>query len=686
MKKLWILRHFKDILVDIALMLLVVISIGVAALFIWISTIEIPDLSAFEERRILQSTKIYDRTGEILLYDLHQDVRRTIVPFESISRHIKNATVAIEDDQFYNHFGIDIRAIIRAALANMSQGDLLGGQGGSTITQQVIKNSLLDTDKKLTRKVKEAILSIKLEQILTKDEILWHYLNESPYGGTIYGVEEASQSFFGKTASEISLAEAAYLAAIPQAPTRLSPYGNNRDQLEQRKNLVLERMLINNFISSDEYEEAKATEVEFQPQAVTGIRAPHFVMFVKEQLVDKYGEETLAERGFRVITTLDCELQKEADKNILLTKKVKTGELRFGNDGFGEEGSVANLTIEQGEKYKEIRSKNLPSLELQAELTAAGLDQEVYNALGNEPGEAIDDQLSNQMIANFSSLKGLDYKKEEYSQVKEIINIDRTKGIPLIATLYKIGEHTNPNNPGGPWTEDGLPLPPKKGKDGVPLYFTNEDQFDLKLNIAKDLSFGVNKGAYKYINPGDGSDPFVRYTKSDGSTFKMTQEELSRSIERTGGAFIGTTSVENYNKYLDGLKSVASINFKGVAETYKKASEGEDNKVTATRKIRNLNKAKKDLRKFVDEQVETNGLGTTSYTGNIVQNNWQLMGGPIEAKPGDPKPTGGVYTLEDIKNSYQWNRKSYAQKEIAKEKLYNDMYAKYMADENISFS
>jgi len=380
------------------------------------------------------------------------------------------------------------------------------------------------------------------------------------------------------------------------------------------------------------------------------------------------------------------EIQKEVDKSILLTKKVKSGELRFGKDGYGEEGTVANLTIEQGEKYKEIRSKNLPPLELQAELTAAGLDQEVYNALGNEPGEAIDDQLSNQMIANFSSLKDLDYKKEEYSQVKEIINIDRTKGIPLIATLYKIGEHTNPNNPGGPWTEDGLPLPPKKGKDGVPLYFTNEDQFDLKLNIAKDLSFGVNKGAYKYINPGDGSDPFVRYTKSDGSTFKMTQEELSRSIERTGGAFIGTTSVENYNKYLDGLKSVASINFKGVAETYKKASEGEDNKVTATRKIRNLNKAKKDLRKFVDEQIETNGLGTTSYTGNIVQNNWQLMGGPIEAKPGDPKPTGGVYTLEDIKNSYQWNRKSYAQKEIAKEKLYNDMYAKYMADENISFS
>lgn len=333
MKKPWILRHFKDIFVDIALVILVIVSVVVAGLFIWISTLEIPDLSAFEERRILQSTKIFDRTGEILLYDLHQDVRRTIVPFESISRHLKNATVAIEDDQFYNHFGIDIRAIIRAALANMSQGDLLGGQGGSTITQQVIKNSLLDQDKKLTRKVKEAILSIKLEQLLTKDEILWHYLNESPYGGTIYGVEEASQSFFGKSASELGLAEAAYMAAIPQAPTRLSPYGNNRDLLDQRKDLVLERMLVNNFITSEEYEAAKETDVEFEPQAITGIRAPHFVMFIREQLVEKYGEEALTERGFRVITTLDWELQKEAER--IVAEKAESNTERFNASNAG---------------------------------------------------------------------------------------------------------------------------------------------------------------------------------------------------------------------------------------------------------------------------------------------------------------------------------------------------------------
>ncbi len=332
-QKPWIIRHAKDIIIDGLILFFVAILIAVSALFIWISTLEIPDLSAFEERRILQSTKIYDRTGEVLLYDLHQDVKRTIVPFENISRHIKNATVAIEDDQFYNHFGIDPKAIARAALSNLSSGNLLSGQGGSTITQQVIKNSILQSEKKLTRKIKEAILAIKLERVLTKDQILGHYLNESPYGGTIYGVEEASQAFFGKPASDVTLPEAAYLAALPQAPTRLSPYGNNKDQLDARQKLVLKRMLVNGFITQEEYDQAIETEVTFQPQAVTGIRAPHFVMYVKEQLVEKYGEEALTDRGFRVITTLDWELQKEAER--IVKEKVEINKEKYDAENAG---------------------------------------------------------------------------------------------------------------------------------------------------------------------------------------------------------------------------------------------------------------------------------------------------------------------------------------------------------------
>lgn len=332
-KKSWFRLHIKDILIDFAILIFAVGIIASAGLLFWISTLEIPDLSSFEERRVLQSTKIYDRTGEILLYDLHQDVRRTVIPFENISRHLKNATIAIEDDQFYNHYGIEPKAILRAVVANFQQGDLLGGQGGSTITQQVIKNSILQREKTLTRKVKEWILSIKLERLVSKDEILGIYLNESPYGGTIYGVEEASQAFFGKSATDVTLAEAAYLAALPQAPTFLSPYGNNREILDQRQKLVLERMLINEFITQEEYDVAVLEVPEFQPQAVTGIRAPHFVMYVREQLTKKYGEEALSERGLKVITTLDWELQKEAERIVAERGAANVEKFKADNAG-----------------------------------------------------------------------------------------------------------------------------------------------------------------------------------------------------------------------------------------------------------------------------------------------------------------------------------------------------------------
>lgn len=331
--KLWWKQNYKRVIIDVFIGLFVFIVVVASALLIWVSTLEIPDLSSFEDRRILQSTKIYDRTGEILLYDLHQDVKRTIVPFENISRHLKNATVAVEDERFYSHPGVDIRGIVRAAYVNLVDGDLLGGQGGSTITQQVIKNSVLQREKKLTRKIKEAILSVKLERVLSKDEILAVYLNESPYGGTIYGVEEASQSFFGKSAADVSLPEAAYIAALPQAPTYLSPYGNNREALDARKNTVLKRMLENNLINADEYNGAKDTPVTFLPQAISGIRAPHFVMFIRDQLVTMYGEETLAERGMKVITTLDYTYQEEAEK--IVKKHAETNITRFKANNAG---------------------------------------------------------------------------------------------------------------------------------------------------------------------------------------------------------------------------------------------------------------------------------------------------------------------------------------------------------------
>jgi 1A family penicillin-binding protein len=296
-----------------------IIIIGIALFFVfcgfialWISTFQMPDLESFDTRKVTQSTKIYDRTGKILLYDVHQETKRIVVPFENISKNIKNATVAIEDAEFYQHGGIKISSIIRSVFSNILSGSF--SQGGSTITQQVIKNSLLTTEKTISRKLKEWVLSVEIEKIMTKEQILGVYLNGNPYGGTVYGVEEASQAFFGKKSSDVTLAESAYLAAIPKAPTYYSPYGQNKKDLDRRQKLVLSKMLENNFITEEEYNKALKDVVVFLPQEQYGIKAPHFVEFIKQYLVDKYGEDAITERGFKVITTLNYDLQTKAEE------------------------------------------------------------------------------------------------------------------------------------------------------------------------------------------------------------------------------------------------------------------------------------------------------------------------------------------------------------------------------------
>ena len=281
-------------------------------LILWVASLRIPALESIAERRVDQSTKIYDRTGDILLYDMSQDVRRALVPFEDISPYIKNATIAIEDKDFYSHNGFVFSSFMRAVLVNLTT--LSFSQGGSTITQQVVKNSILTKDKTPTRKLKELILALKLENVLTKEEILSLYLNEIPYGGTVYGIEEASQRFFGKSSKDTTLAEAAYLAAIPKAPTFYSPYGTHLAELDNRKNTVLREMLGNKFITQEEYDAALAEVVVFKPRENTGsIKAPHFIFFVIDELVKKYGEDAVQSSGWKVITTLDYSIQQEAE-------------------------------------------------------------------------------------------------------------------------------------------------------------------------------------------------------------------------------------------------------------------------------------------------------------------------------------------------------------------------------------
>jgi 1A family penicillin-binding protein len=285
---------------------------------LWIALTPTPDLSSFENRKVTESTKIYDRTGTTVLYDLDTDAKRDTVALSDISPNVRNATVAIEDADFYNHGGIRITSIIRAVLTDiLIKLHLTSGytQGGSTITQQVVKNSLLTGDKSITRKIHEWILAIKLEQVYSKDQILEYYLNETPYGGPYYGVEAASEAFFGKSAKDVDLAESAYLAALPQAPTYYSPYGQNRAALDNRKDLVLERMKELGYITEGDYESAKAEAISFNPQRSTSIIAPHFVFYIEQYLEDKYGPDAV-DSGLKVITTLDTDLQHDVETTV----------------------------------------------------------------------------------------------------------------------------------------------------------------------------------------------------------------------------------------------------------------------------------------------------------------------------------------------------------------------------------
>ncbi len=321
-----LVRHLKaHTKKDVALVLVSIAFLFFGTVILWISSFRLPDLPSFEQRKVSESTKIYDRTGKVLLYDLHASVKRTIVSSGDISPYVKKATVAIEDEDFYKHYGIKITSIIRAVLANLVSGGW--SQGGSTITQQVVKNTLLTQEKKISRKLKEWVLAFKLDKAVPKDKILEIYLNETPYGGNMYGIAEASKQFFGKEPKDVTLAEAAYLAAIPQATSYYSPYGSHVKELEARQRLVLEKMLKNGFITDTEYKKAISEKVLLEPQQKFGIRAPHFVFFVKDYLENILGRGSLDEGGYKVITTLDSNLEEQAED--LVKRTALSNEKNF---------------------------------------------------------------------------------------------------------------------------------------------------------------------------------------------------------------------------------------------------------------------------------------------------------------------------------------------------------------------
>jgi 1A family penicillin-binding protein len=292
-------------------LLLVVGGLGLAILFLMVIffSLTLPSPNKLIDRQVAESTKIYDREGKTILYEIHGDQKRTLVALDQIPKSVRDATIAIEDKDFYRHGGFSVWAIFRTAVT-----DVLFRQsaGGSTLTQQFVKNAILTNEKKITRKIKELILAYQIEKKFSKDEILQMYLNEIPYGSSNYGVESASQFYFGKNVKDINLAEAAILAALPQAPSRYSPYGPNKDLLIGRQRYILDQMAKQGYISQTEADNAKQTELKFQ-ERLANMTAPHFVMYLKQILEEKYGDKEVEQGGLKIYTTLDIKKQEIAE-------------------------------------------------------------------------------------------------------------------------------------------------------------------------------------------------------------------------------------------------------------------------------------------------------------------------------------------------------------------------------------
>ncbi len=292
------------------------------------------------------STLIFDRNGE-LLYEIYADKNRTPIKLEEVPDYVKWATLASEDRNFYQHHGFDFGGILRASYNIIFKQTL---QGGSTITQQLVKNALLTPERTIKRKVREFILTYFAEIIYSKDTILGMYLNQIPYGGTAWGIETASQTYFDKNVKDLSLSEAALLAGLPASPTRFSPFGAYPHLAKERQERVLQRMVEDGYISEEEAKKAQEEELEFA-QASIGIKAPHFVLYIKGLLVEKYGERMVEEGGLKVTTTLDLDLQDFAQQTIA-SEVAKLERLKISN------GAALATNPKTGEILAMIGSKD----------------------------------------------------------------------------------------------------------------------------------------------------------------------------------------------------------------------------------------------------------------------------------------------------------------------------------------
>ncbi len=400
---------------------------------------DLPNPKLLTRRDIAVATKIFDRNG-ILLYEIYADQNRTPVPLSDIPKTVQDATIAIEDKDFYLHNGVSLRGILRAVKEIVLHKNI---QGGSTITQQLIKSALLTPEVTLSRKIKEIILAFWAERLFSKDQILEMYLNQIPYGGTAWGIEAASQMYFGKSVADVTLAEAALLAGLPTAPSAYSPYSAGFEKTFARQAEILRRMVEDRAISKEEAEAALVSDVHIQPPN-SGIRAPHFVMYVKEYLESRYGPRLVQQGGLRVKTSLDMTIQ-EATEDIVQSHIDSLTTLSVGN------GAALVTSPKTGEILAMVGSRDYfaalsqqGNVNVTTSLQQPGSAIKVVNyAAALEQGFTAATLLEDSPI-RFRTLGSPDYSPVNYDgRFHGIIPLRYALGnsynVPAVKTLNKIG-------------------------------------------------------------------------------------------------------------------------------------------------------------------------------------------------------------------------------------------------------
>lgn len=404
--------------------------------------VDLPSVFDLTQKKPLQTTRILDRNGRVL-YRIYEDENRTLVPLSAVSPHLIQATIAIEDKNFYHHHGFSFTGIARALLANSQEETIQ--QGGSTITQQLIKNRLLTPERTLQRKMRELLLSLTAEGVYTKDEILEMYLNQVAYGGSTYGVEEASWRYFNKSARDLNLAESALLAGLPAAPSVYSPFGSNPELAFSRQEEVLRRMLEDGYITEQQFEEARKKEISFVEDRID-IEAPHFVMYVKKLLAEKFGEEMLRTGGLEVRTTLDLDVQHEAEK-ILSEEMIRLAPLKISN------GSILVTNPRTGEILAMVGSKNYfdfahdgqVNVTLRPRQPGSSIKPLTYAIAlekGKTPSTLIDDSPVVYQAAGSPPYAPKNYDGKFHGKVTLRESLGSSYNIPAVKTLAEIGINT----------------------------------------------------------------------------------------------------------------------------------------------------------------------------------------------------------------------------------------------------